>query len=539
MLDELTSWGHTCGLKFNAEKTIAVHFSRKRKTSPYKLKLEGQEINYSNSAKYLGVVLDRKLSWREHIEQKITGARKLLGLTSRLVSDNYGPKPPLMKWCYEGIVRTALTYGALVWGQKAEHYKDKLRKLNRLAINTLTRVPKSAPTRALEIMTDIKPLHLFIQEAGLAAYIRLNKHLRHTWDGRYKRGKSIITGHLKHWEEMTEVLDFGVNDSDKQVTSRQEFKYNVNLESLKGGEKFLKTSQYNVYTDGSKIDGQVGAGLIIIQKDKPAIQRYIRLPDHCSVFQAEIYAIGLAAQAIIENSTLHNTYVKIFTDNQASMKALNKKLIRNRSVFNTYNLLNEAYKLVKTLSLTWIKAHVGTKGNETADELAKRGANLPEISVDNFPVPSTSLKTAIKDTYKIKWETEWAEYKEARQSHYFYSKPDSGISKQILMHGRHRVGTFIRIISGHNGLNYFRNKVDPESYDPYCRFCKENQFETFIHFISSCPRFANFARETFLNLLPDHTQDWNPDLLLSFADHPDIRGALTEQLDEPNLTDND
>jgi len=42
------------------------------------------------------------------------------------------------------------------------------------------------------------------------------------------------------------------------------------------------------YTDGSKIEGQVRGGVYFEQLD---IRKSFRLPDHCSVFQAEVLAI--------------------------------------------------------------------------------------------------------------------------------------------------------------------------------------------------------------------------------------------------------
>ena len=36
MLDDITNWGKTCGLRFNPEKSIAVVFSRRSKCPPFK-----------------------------------------------------------------------------------------------------------------------------------------------------------------------------------------------------------------------------------------------------------------------------------------------------------------------------------------------------------------------------------------------------------------------------------------------------------------------------------------------------------------------
>ena len=78
MLIELASWGSEAGLKFNASKTVVIFFSRRKKVPPYKLKLNGDEIEYSSSTKYLGVTLDKGMYWQEHINNKLDKAKKLM-----------------------------------------------------------------------------------------------------------------------------------------------------------------------------------------------------------------------------------------------------------------------------------------------------------------------------------------------------------------------------------------------------------------------------------------------------------------------------
>ena len=76
---------------------------------------------------------------------------------------NCGPKPRLKKWGFTGMALPILTYGAMIWGHviNTKTHKDNLRRLNRLA-----GVRKSNPTRALEIIYDLPPLHLVIMRAG-------------------------------------------------------------------------------------------------------------------------------------------------------------------------------------------------------------------------------------------------------------------------------------------------------------------------------------------------------------------------------------
>ena len=92
---------------------------------------------------------------------------------------NFGPKPSLMKWGFTGLVRPILTYGSMIWGHSAQTQTniDKLRRLNRIASNTITAVRRSNPSRALEIIYDLQPLHLEILKTGLSSYIRLEKYI--------------------------------------------------------------------------------------------------------------------------------------------------------------------------------------------------------------------------------------------------------------------------------------------------------------------------------------------------------------------------
>ena len=164
MLDSLTKWGKRCGLSFNPDKSVAVLFTRSRKTPPKALTIDGKEIAWKQEVKYLGVTLDSKLHWKKHIDDKITNAKRFISKVAAITRNNWGPKPKLMRWAYNGIVRPMLTYGAMIWGHRAPFHIARLRRVNRMAINTFASFPKSTPTAALEIMLDVMPLHLFCRK---------------------------------------------------------------------------------------------------------------------------------------------------------------------------------------------------------------------------------------------------------------------------------------------------------------------------------------------------------------------------------------
>ena len=93
----------------------------------------------------------------------------------------------------------------------------------------------------------------------------------------------------------------------------------------------------------------------------------------------------------------------------------------------------------------------------------------------------------IKNFFYSRWTKEWEKYPGARLAKQFYSRPDSNVAKYAYKMDRLKLGRFLRLVAGHNGLNYFKSKVDPE-ISPLCRFCEEKD-ETFYHLVDNCPIF--------------------------------------------------
>ena len=71
---------------------------------------------------------------------------------------------------------------------------------------------------------------------------------------------------------------------------------------------------------------------------------------------------------------LNINYIKILSDSQAAIKALNNPRITSKSVLTTLEYMETLALEAKHLTLSWIKAHVDTEGNEQADQAAKEGA---------------------------------------------------------------------------------------------------------------------------------------------------------------------
>ena len=70
----LERWSRDNGLRFSTAKTVAVHFCRRRcHDTRLGIRLYGQTIPTQSGAKFLGVLFDRRLTYKEHFNPRTPG----------------------------------------------------------------------------------------------------------------------------------------------------------------------------------------------------------------------------------------------------------------------------------------------------------------------------------------------------------------------------------------------------------------------------------------------------------------------------------
>ena len=90
-------------------KNIAVLFTNSNQTHKrYKtkklIKVDNVLIPFSDTVKYLGITLDRKVSWKAHIDDKLQQCKKLMLMINAKLKGLQAPKPKLSKWAYTGVI---------------------------------------------------------------------------------------------------------------------------------------------------------------------------------------------------------------------------------------------------------------------------------------------------------------------------------------------------------------------------------------------------------------------------------------------------
>ena len=122
------------------------------------------------------------------------------------------------------------------------------------------------------------------------------------------------------------------------------------------------------------------------------------------------------------------------------------------------------------------------------------------------------------------WRTEWNDYPHGRQTKQFLPGLQPSFAKKLLKLTRHEVGRLVRLVTGHNNLNYHMSLMNPGANN-MCRFCNTDR-ETFYHFVSSCPSLLSHRVNTFLQYEGPNPEEWDPGDLLAFSRFDVIRDAI-------------
>lgn len=167
-IDHAISWGAAAKLAFNAAKTVYMLISR-RKLNLLDLPpihVNSTPINPSSSCIYLGLTIDTKLNWREHVTKKCTCIKRLLFIVNKCCRLTWGISREKLITIYKSIFVPKLLYGCIVWGG-ASRQKWCIKLLwaaQRPLIIAISRSFRTNSTLSALVLANISPLYYSIKE---------------------------------------------------------------------------------------------------------------------------------------------------------------------------------------------------------------------------------------------------------------------------------------------------------------------------------------------------------------------------------------
>lgn len=153
-LDSCIKYYNKWKIKINTDKTQAIlfPFNRSPKRVPSIPLRDGNNIiKFDDTVKYLGVYLDKKLTYKKHIDHAVDKAMKcfralypILNKKSKLNANN-------KIIIYKTVIRPILLYGSFVWGKAAKTHIKKMQVVQNKALKIIFKLPRLYRTRDLHL----------------------------------------------------------------------------------------------------------------------------------------------------------------------------------------------------------------------------------------------------------------------------------------------------------------------------------------------------------------------------------------------------
>ena len=449
-LEHIEDWCKTQKLEIAKDKTALMPmYIRKRtnyNTHPTVIKWG---IKVVSKMKYLGVMLDCKMDWFPHTQFLENKILKLRNNLIRCSKTSWGISYHHLLTIYNHAILPVVTYAAEAWCQSISRRATiKLTQIQRSFLMFAIKAYKTVSSVAMQAIAGTMP----IEQALL-----LSNDIKAVRSG---LPTNAVLPKLKKTELVTRCR--GIHPKDNIITI--------------GNSGTVIPANIQIFTDGSKTENHVGAGLVA---EENAVEIYIearRLDNECSVFQAELLGIQMAVDWIIQQSKVHISYA-IHVDSQAALYAIaNRRTTQPIAVYIRKKIIT--LKKSTQISLNWVRGHTGIRGNERADYLAKIAASYNNTITYNS-IPISRAKQLLLKYYVNIWN---ATYTNSEVAHH---------TKQFIPSIHHRLSLALwpnyiltQFLTNHGCFRTYLHRIN-KAPSPLCN-CPEKPPQTARHLLTEC-----------------------------------------------------
>ena len=514
-VNKVQEWVCKNGFKFSENKTVAIHFWKGTKIADPSIFLNRTKITAVNEARFLGLIFDRKLTFKSHIQDLKLRCLKSLNVLKVVSHTDWGADSKVLLRLYQALVRSKLDYGCCVYGSAA---KSNLKDLNtihnagiRIALGAFRTSPiPSLYTEAGETSLEMRRLKLALNYVVKLKSMPDNPAYNSIFNPKHELFFEAhpnttpplslrVAPHLEAAKlsmervELTELpptppwmleapkVHLGLTNFDKSLTNDLVYQqaYGEFINDFNEHEK--------IFTDGSKSADAVGAASVT-GKDFSKVFK-ARLPNCSSIFSAEMKALCLALRMVYQ---ARGEKFLILSDSLSSLIAIQERKLDHPFLIEFSEWFTMLLSDGKNVELAWIPSHVGIKGNEAADTAAK--AALTEVLPDNQKTKFSDLKAGAASYIKQASQAEWEkEGEKDPPNKLFQIQPIRSDPFPRGCQYRKEESVLTRLHIGHT---YFTHKYRlHKEAEPFCIGCDEPL--TVEHILVKCWDFYEIRRKHY------------------------------------------
>lgn len=164
-LDKIVAWMEHHDLQIAPSKSEAVILRGPRRREEMHFKILGYRIAPGPELKYLGVIMDDRLSFGAHVKYVIEKAEARLSNMLRILPNVGGPSNKKRELLY-ATIQSQILYAIPAWSTVLEiqKHKDKLEKLQRRILLRVVSGYRTIGTSAVQVIAGVPPISLLAEE---------------------------------------------------------------------------------------------------------------------------------------------------------------------------------------------------------------------------------------------------------------------------------------------------------------------------------------------------------------------------------------
>ena len=188
-LNYVNEWIQTNKLSLNLTKTSFMVFSNTITHLPGQISINGVNLNQTNSTKFLGLIIDYKLSWQEQTDYICKLLSRNLGVIHKL-------KPffpcHVLRSLYSTLLLPYIHYAILAWGNCSKTKIESIFRIQKRAIRTINCADYLAHTNPLFKSNNLlKIFDVYSYSLGIFMYRLTKNELPNVFFPMFTKNKAI------------------------------------------------------------------------------------------------------------------------------------------------------------------------------------------------------------------------------------------------------------------------------------------------------------------------------------------------------------
>jgi ribonuclease HI len=399
--EQSLQWGNRHNAIFDRKKANFMILSH-RKLDIRLFNFGNISLPNSSSVKYLGIILDRKLSFKSHLDKVKKCGEQTSNQLVRISRCSYGIGLQQSRNLIISVLQLRVLFGSLIWATSRNEaaVENIINKINNAANCTILGMFRTTPINVLSRESPLIPFFDILKKKNHSFVIKKftapeSHPIKRLLQIELNQAVSSHPSPIHNIFDRQSIPNYDLHNIERiqhhMIKPWDDFKINIRNIGIKKEEakttaedqiEVLNTRQEHIiFTDGSSIPEKGTASAAILNCNQSIACR-INSEDKASLFEAEVVAVKFGLDIVINklydpsDTFQHSSKnLNFFIDNQATILSISHAPLPKSSqlvfheIYTKMKLLIELFNF--SISLYWCPAHVGITENEAVNQLAK------------------------------------------------------------------------------------------------------------------------------------------------------------------------